>query len=187
MNKKTLILVIIVLAVVLVAGLVAVIAMSGANDNNDPASNVDVIQPDNHVAATDDPVQGETDAPADPVPGESNAPAAPVQPEDNEPEEPEDPVVTGPTLDMSDPEVNGSSDVPNLPESSDKPAPEKEGVTYLDYHSMSADQQKAFINSFGSYDAFFEWHDAAKKAYEDSLIELDGTTPVDMEEITGGN
>ena len=181
MNKKALLLIIIVLAVVLVAGLVAVIAMSGANNN---APDVNADPPASDVAATDEPVQNVTDAPADSVQDETDAPVDPTQ---EEPTEPEDPVVTGPTLDMEDPENNGSSDVPNLPENTGKPAPEKTGVTYLDYHSMSADQQKAFINSFGSYDAFFEWHDAAKKAYEDSLIELDGTTPVDMEDIAGGN
>lgn len=184
MNKKALLLIIIVLAVVLVAGLVAVIAMSGANNNN---ADVNADTPASDVAATDEPVQNVPDAPADSVQDETNAPADPTQGEATEPEATEDPVVTGPTLDMEDPENNGSSDVPNLPENTGKPAPEKSGVTYLDYHSMSADQQKAFINSFGSYDAFFEWHDAAKKAYEDSLIELDGTTPVDMEDITGGN
>ena len=78
-------------------------------------------------------------------------------------------------------------DKPYFPEATGTPAPEKGEVTYLEYHAMTATEQKAFINTFESYDAFFEWHDAAKKAYEDSLIEIDGTTPVDFGDIVGGN
>lgn len=63
------------------------------------------------------------------------------------------------------------------------PVPDK--VTYLDYYSMSADEQLAFINSFESIDAFFDWHTDAKKIYQDSMIEIDGTTPIDLDELFG--
>lgn len=37
---------------------------------------------------------------------------------------------------------------------------------YERYYNMSGDEQKAFIESFGSIEAFFEWHNAAKAEYE---------------------
>ena len=72
---------------------------------------------------------------------------------------------------------------PYFPDATDISAPEKNEVTYQDYHNMSAKEQKAFLNTFASYDDFFEWHDAAKKAYQDSMIEIDGTEPIDVEDI----
>ena len=76
---------------------------------------------------------------------------------------------------------------PLFPEATNVSAPESDEITYLDYHNMSADEQKAFINTFASVADFVAWHAAAKKEYEDSLIEYDGSTPVDAEEIFGGN
>ncbi len=69
--------------------------------------------------------------------------------------------------------------VPNVSvSSSDK-------ITYMDYHSMSADEQLAFIKSFKIQKDFVAWYNAAKQEYNDSLIELDGSTPIDIGEIIG--
>ncbi len=68
---------------------------------------------------------------------------------------------------------------PLFPEATDITVPENNEITYLDYHSMTAAEQKAFINTFESFDAFFEWHDAAYQAYKDSMVLIDGTTPFD--------
>lgn len=76
---------------------------------------------------------------------------------------------------------------PIFPDVTDTNAPEKDELTYLEYHNLSADEQKAFINTFDSIDAFFEWYSAARKAYEDSLIKIDGTTPIDAGEILDNN
>ena len=66
-------------------------------------------------------------------------------------------------------------------------APGHDTVAYLDYHSMTADQQLAFINSFGSIDRFMEWHTNAKQKYMDSLIEFDSTTPIELDKISGSD
>lgn len=76
------------------------------------------------------------------------------------------------------------NDGPIFPEATDTTAPEKDELTFLEYHNMTADEQKAFINTFESIDKFVEWHTAAKKAYDDSLIEIDDT-PIDAGELFG--
>ena len=129
---------------------------------------------DNNDSTSETKGQTTSKDPTSPTKGNtsSNDPTTPTQ-------EPTTPTATEP--EVTEPEA------PYFPEATGTPAPDKDEVTYLEYHSMSAAEQKAFINTFESYDAFFEWHDAAKKAYEDSMIEIDGSTPVDVEDILGGN
>lgn len=61
---------------------------------------------------------------------------------------------------------DGDSDTPvqTLP-------PESEGITFLDYQAMSGEEQRRFINSFPSIDAFMAWHAAALQEYKDSMVE----------------
>ena len=73
---------------------------------------------------------------------------------------------------------------PIFPEATGSSTPEKDELTFLEYHNLTADEQKAFINTFESIDKFVEWHTAARKAYEDSLIEIDDT-PIDAGELFG--
>lgn len=57
-----------------------------------------------------------------------------------------------------------------------------EEITYMDYYmSMTAEEQAAFINSFESYDAFFDWHTAAKEDYMSSQKEIDGSETIYLE------
>ncbi len=63
--------------------------------------------------------------------------------------------------------------------------PTVDEITYLDYNSMSADEQLAFINSFDSKTDFVSWYNTAKQEYYDSMIEIDGSTPIDLGEIIG--
>lgn len=76
---------------------------------------------------------------------------------------------------------------PIFPDVTDTTAPPQDGLTFLEYHNLSAEEQKAFINTFPSIDAFIAWHTAARKAYEDSLIEIDGTTPIYAGDLPGAN
>ena len=71
------------------------------------------------------------------------------------------------------------------PSTPDVSVPDSDEVTYTDYQSMSADEQMAFINSFPNIDAFFDWHNAAKQTYVDSMGEIDGSTPIDLGEFIG--
>lgn len=64
--------------------------------------------------------------------------------------------------------------------------PGHDELTFLDYHSLSGDEQLAFINSFNSYKDFVSWYSAAKQEYYDSMIEIDGSTPIDLGDLIGG-
>ncbi len=79
--------------------------------------------------------------------------------------------------------TNPTSTEPNIPEKptfpdvSDVTVPQKDKLTYSEYFSMSAVEQQAFINTFDSYDDFFEWYNRVLKEYEDAMTEIDGTGP----------
>ena len=90
-----------------------------------------------------------------------------------------------PTDATNDSEPNKTTETIDGTEGTDpvESKPETSGVTYLEYHAMSGKEQKKFINSFPSIDAFMEWHTAAYQAYKDSLTEIDGTTPIDLGEL----
>lgn len=92
-----------------------------------------------------------------------------------EPEETEEP--TEPATEPSE-----SATDPSEPE-----ATEDDGeMTYEKYMSLSAAEQYAFMNSFESIDAFFEWFNAAKAAYEASRNEIEiGDGSFDLGELGG--
>ena len=61
-------------------------------------------------------------------------------------------------------------------------------TAYESYMNMSPEQQEAFMESFGSVDAFIEWLKEAKSESEnseDNSIIIDGNGPIDMEDIFG--
>lgn len=79
-----------------------------------------------------------------------------------------DPVIsTDPVKETSPDETEPSHDVSNTLTSE-----------YIAYYNMSAEEQQAFIASFDSIEAFFQWHTAAKQAYEDSRTPIDGSIPL---------
>lgn len=57
---------------------------------------------------------------------------------------------------------------------------------YEAYHAMSGAEQKAYLESFESIEAFFEWYNAAKAEYEAAhpSIEIENGS-VDLSQITG--
>lgn len=98
-------------------------------------------------------------------------------------------MTTEPTTPATTPGATEPTDgpiVPNVPTDPDTTVPEKEEMGYLSYHNMSGAEQAAFINSFPSIEAFFDWYNAAKEAYENDMIEIDGSTPIDAGQATGG-
>lgn len=60
-----------------------------------------------------------------------------------------------------------------------------QGVTYSQYHAMSAAEQQAWFESFESVEAFFVWYNEAKAVHDanDDSIIIDGNTNIDMGEI----
>ena len=78
---------------------------------------------------------------------------------------------TLPTEPTSEPETTE-------PEATVPPTTAPITVTYPEYLAMSGTDQAAFIESFGSYESFFAWLNAAQAEYEDQRIPIDGTTPI---------
>lgn len=73
------------------------------------------------------------------------------------------------------------TEYPEPPSTPNADDPKSEGVTFMDYQKMSASEQKKFIASFGSIDAFMQWHADAVQKYKDSMTEWGstGNTPTD--------
>ena len=50
------------------------------------------------------------------------------------------------------------------------------GLTeYELYNAMSGEEQQAFMESFGSVEAFMSWYNSAREEYESGRIEIDGS------------
>lgn len=179
MNRKALYAIIIVLALVLIAGIVFIAVMSNSgtpvqsipdtpqsNAADQPADSPNaVVTPDQPDAPQtgDEPVTG-GDTVVKPNDETQPTEAAPTeQPTEKPTEEP-----TGPLI-------------PDAPEV--ESVPEKDTLTYQEYHALSGEEQAAFINTFASYEAFFEWYNAAEKEYNDSRIPIEEDGKIDL----GGN
>lgn len=65
------------------------------------------------------------------------------------------------------------------PETTKPETGNKEQLTYEQYLALSKDEQVAFVQSFETTDAYFEWYNAAKAEYDQKEVgELDG--PIDF-------
>ena len=59
-------------------------------------------------------------------------------------------------------------------------------IDYEEFTAMSPTQQRVYMESFESLDAFFEWYNAAKEVYEQAHPPIDvGDGVIDMEDIIG--
>lgn len=87
-----------------------------------------------------------------------------------EPVEPTETTAPAETTEPSEPTEN-----PDVTE------PDAKEMTFLEYQNLSGEEQKEFINSFPSIDAFMAWHAAAVQEYKDNMTEWgsSGNTPTD--------
>lgn len=108
----------------------------------------------------------------------SSSGAKPTQP--TEPPQPAEP--TQPTQQPTQP-------APTEPPATTEPSSGAEDsgeMTYEKFQAMSPSEQQAFVNSFPSLDAFFEWYNAAKAKYEAEHPPIDvGDGSFDMNDIAG--
>lgn len=59
-------------------------------------------------------------------------------------------------------------------------------IDYEEFTAMSPTQQRVYMESFESLDAFFEWYNGAKEVYEQAHPPIDvGDGVIDMEDIIG--
>lgn len=103
----------------------------------------------------------------------------PVKENATEPTKPANQEATKPSTEPTEAPSQPSTD----PTEEDKP------MDYLTFQAMSGAEQRAFQESFESLDAFFEWYNDAKEAYEKANppIEVGGNGVIDMEDLVGGN
>ena len=189
MNKKILIVIIAVLAVILLAGVFVLLVTSDFGKEpaaQPPEISADMpVEPDASNEQTDDAAASATQGNADVTPADPAAEATEPKPaetepkpeETNPPQKEEKPTVPQETTEPTE------ATMPDLPTEPGTKVPESKDLDYLKYHNMSGAEQAAFINSFDSMDDFIKWYNAAKKEYEDSLIEIDDDTVLDI----GGN
>lgn len=90
---------------------------------------------------------------------------APTEPKATEPQQP------------SEPEETKQTEPIEVPEGE---------IDYEEFTAMSPTQQRVYMESFESLDAFFEWYNAAKEEYEQAHPPIDvGDGVIDMEDIIG--
>ena len=78
-------------------------------------------------------------------------------------------------------EESGPSE--STPPATEAPKPQTE---YEAFQNMSAADQQAYMESFGSMDAFFDWYNKAKEEYEAANPPIDvGNGSVDMGDLMG--
>lgn len=103
-------------------------------------------------------------------------------PETTVPQESEEtPETTAPAQDETQPSDREQETV--------KPTESGTGMTeYEWYNNLSGDAQMAFMESFDSIAAFFDWYNAAKAEYErlNPSIEI-GDSNIDLGDLIGGN
>lgn len=69
------------------------------------------------------------------------------------------------------------------------PTPPASGTTEFEwYNALSGDEQMAFMESFESVPAFFDWYNAAKAEYDALHPEIEvGDDVIDLGDLVGGN
>lgn len=120
---------------------------------------------------------------------ETTAPTEEKKPEETTaPTEGKDPEENTVPTEGKDPEETTAPTEGTEPEETNPPTtPSGKGTAYEAYMNMSADEQAAFIESFGSMDAFMTWFNNAKAEYDSTDGSIDiGSGSVDLEDIIGG-
>ena len=190
MNRK-------ILALILaLAALAAAVALAVSMNSDTPG----VTEPDAGTRETTPSVPAVEDSIFDledtiPYQTEQNASEPETQPDSKETPEtvPVDPDqdVPGYTRPVSTEPVANEPQQPSEPAETQPAATEPvevpEGeIDYETFTAMTPTQQRVYMESFESLDAFFEWYNAAKEAYEQAHPPIDvGDGVIDMEDIIG--
>ena len=162
MNKKVLVVIVAVLVLILAAGIIFVTQAGKSTPEAQPT-----VSQDSNVETEG---AGETQQNQQLVENDSETEDAPVDATLPPEEEDNFEIPTG---------TEDTALIPGMPEV-EMPVDDDGKVTYEEYHAMSGEQQAAFINTFESYDAFFEWYNAAEQEYKDNMKPIDGSTPIEL-------
>ena len=173
MNKR-------LIALLLAVLLILCAGCKGKKDATEPAATVEAteVTPTEtlHPALADNPFKDENGNPVE----EETAAATDGATEPEETEEPTE----GATEPEETEKPTESATEPSEPE-----ATEDDGeMTYEKFMALSAAEQQAFMNSFPTIEAFFEWFNAAKEAYEASRNEIEiGDGSFDIGDLINGS
>lgn len=129
---------------------------------------------------------GEQNGEEDDTPGGSSdgeKTTQPTQPENTDPEPtdsaPTDPKPTDPVTTEPQPTDPENTD----PETND-PSSDANEVTYEEYNNMSPEEQMAYYSQFPSMEAFVEWYNRAKAAYDEEHGAIDvGDGNIDLGDL----
>ena len=143
---------------------------------------------DEMMAGVEDSIFGEqeetsTEAPAETIPAETK----PVETESNQNDSGNQQQGSSGAEQKPETESPKPTEAPEKPKPTEPPkAPGK--MSYEQYQDMSAGDQRAYMDSFSSIEAFFDWYNAAKEKYEAEhpAIEV-GDEPIDLGQVVGGN
>lgn len=95
----------------------------------------------------------------------------------------EDPTAELPSNSKNDGDENTTTESDNENQNDSDNLNEKV-VTYEMYHSMSADKQREYLESFESIEKFFDWYNKAKEEYEKQNPDIEiGKDPIDLDNI----
>ena len=166
MNKLLILLIALLVAVALCA-----CGSSGdaTQPNADPTENNVTTQPDVTGSEVTEPTSGTEVTDPESTTGDVEN----TQPDTTEPTATEEPTEPTTTTTPTEPQVENTEPVAT------EPATQK--VTYEDYYfKFTAEEQLAFINSFESIEAFFEWDKAAKEEYENNRKPIGDDGVIDL-------
>ena len=95
--------------------------------------------------------------------------------------------ITAPTEEKHPDETTAPTENQDSEETNPSTHPSGSASEYVAYMNMSAAEQAAFIDSFGSVDAFMAWFNKVKSEFDatDGSIDI-GSGSVDLENILGG-
>lgn len=171
-NRNKLIIAAVILVVII--GLIVLVVLMRPNENLLPSdatqtsSTSAVTNPSEEATdPTTQPTQGaETTAPTSP--SETTVPSRETQPDETDGDETK-PVETEPV--ETKPEETEPEETKPEETEPEETKPNEQGknpwdVTYEEYQNMSATEQRAQMEAFGSIDEFFVWYDTAKKKHE---------------------
>lgn len=156
--------------------LVLVIGMVGCGKKKSPEAvpTTAPVTPEAAAPATMAPTPTPTVEPTEePIPGVEDSIFDQLPPEKEEVQKPDGGEVPDETL---------------PPESEQPAAPDYTLTEYEKYQQLSPTEQKAYMDSFGSIDAFFDWYNTVKEAHEAQKPPISvGDGSIDMSEIAGTN
>lgn len=174
MNKKKLITIVAVMAVILLA----CTGLCGCMNN---AKNENVTDVPSVSAPAEEPASTEAPAETQNAPADSAAEPETQQTEAVDNEE----TTTQPAEETEQPDETTATEQPTEPATD---APVTVLSDYQRYHNMTGEEQQAFIDNFESIEAFFEWYNAAKAEHEkmNPSTEIGGGN-IDLGDLAGGN